>query len=1531
MRKPQHQADTLMIGSRYEIKDPPIGRGGMGIVYKAYDSVTRRYVALKTISGTTNSTALNLFEKEWSVLARLSHPNIVDILETGQFEDDGQRKPYFVMPLLPGVTLDHLIKSASPRLTVESTVEIISQTCRGLQAAHDQGLVHRDLKPSNIFVLDDDSVKIIDFGVVHLNDFATMTEMKGTLNYLAPELLERKQPSTLSDIFALGVVCYEALTGRKPFARSTDSETAEAIRNHIPPPISNVNTAANASMDRTVHKSIAKQPFHRFSSAREFSETLRKALRSEPIEYFDQAKIQPRIERVKKAQGEGDYQFAREILSELEAEGHIDVQISMLRIQLDQVIQQKTIKRLMESARTRIEEEEYPLAMQKIQEVLEIDPQHLDALHLRSEIEKQRSERQIDKWYQLVRQHIDNQLFTQARQGLEEILRIKPTEQKAQNLLAKVDREEKEAIRLREEKERLYQMALQCHQGGEISTALERLERLLALSRESPRTEHPEKEAQYQSLYNQIRSEREVLRSGYAEARRHLENKNYPRTLELCAEFLKKNAADPLFLALKLEAEERERHERSAAVIAVGVRLDAEADLERKINILKEAAERYPNEPFFRETLKLTRERRDLVHSILNRANQYEQRSQFNEALGQWDILRNIYPQYPGLDVEAKRLTVKRDELSREEAKARWVLKIDDHLQHAEYDGAQSILREALMEFPGDRELMSLDRQMAQGAEKEAEAKRYFEAGKALCAERAFDEGIPNLRKAVALNGRSRSMRAALLDALIDQGAALVNHDWRAAQPLIQEALQVESNNMVARSLLAQVQDRERQVFVEACVYETRELQAADDIPGALAKVRAGLAKYPNEVRLAQLQTTLLNSSSRSSAPPNAYPLMEGAPQRNQRLSPAADDAQLPPREADPAPAGNPAPPAKIDALPVAPEENRSQQARLPTAAAPVSGRRPNQSSKRPVRTLPPLLWAGIAAVLVLVVAVVVFWKSRPQPVRIEIRANVEGARLTVDGKPIDADYASLLPGKAYQVEASLEGYESVHQEFTPSATSPRSIDLVLKPLAPQLRLSSNLQTGTASLGDQPPVALQSGEFSVQNLTSGMTTVLRVRNGAQEYLDVPLRVESGQPITVAGPITVNESSAILVSMVGARATIFASPDIRGNSGNLPPQAIPAEGMQIDTATAGTEFTLSTGHVLTLQPANRPSIMISLFASGGDHGKPKESAGAKNQPKLKTPEAPTSAASIPTGSIIIEGGTPRAEVLVDNKDLVQLDAAGSAHLDNIPLGDHVLSLQREGYETRQISLTLPSAAAVSLRGSAIALKEFGKVQFRVTPDIAKVTYRADGDSAFRSANVTEMVRLREGHYEVSVEAPGYEKSHSEIVITSGQTTTEAISLQRATTVANIFAAPEQILTENGWFRSKTSGAAIFLRPEFMNVNLELQKPPKALFSHKKVGWMIASSDGKELITYELDGDKFTRKRTEDNKAADHRETRIAASGDGKAYSVHLLIAGSHIVITSDNKTVLDDYTVQGHDFAHGKVGLRTDYPFLIKME
>jgi eukaryotic-like serine/threonine-protein kinase len=280
------------LAGRYEVRQI-LGQGGMGLVYRAYDTVIRREVAVKTILDIPDPASLQLFYKECDVLASMSHPNIVEIFDIGEFEEDGKKKPYFVMPLLPGSTLDAFIRKASHRLTVERTVGIISQTCRGLQAAHDRGLVHRDLKPSNIFVMEDDSVKIIDFGVAHMTDTHSTRAQKGTLLYMSPEQIEMKPLSALSDMFSLSVVAYEALTGRHPFQRARADEIVEAIRRQIPPPASDINPAVSQSIGRVVHKGMAKQPWHRFSSAREFSDALNKALRNEPIEFFDSSRTRP--------------------------------------------------------------------------------------------------------------------------------------------------------------------------------------------------------------------------------------------------------------------------------------------------------------------------------------------------------------------------------------------------------------------------------------------------------------------------------------------------------------------------------------------------------------------------------------------------------------------------------------------------------------------------------------------------------------------------------------------------------------------------------------------------------------------------------------------------------------------------------------------------------------------------------------------------------------------------------------------------------------------------------------------------------------------------------------------------------------------------------------------------------------------------------------------------------------------------------------------------------------------------------------
>src|SRR5262249_39936733 len=162
-----------------------------------------------------------LFRKECAVLRKLSHPNIINLYAFGISEQNGQEKPFFIMPFLAGLTLDKLIHSHAARLTPDRVVDIITQTARGLQAAHDIGLVHRDIKPSNIFVLSDDSVKLIDFGIVHLTDQHSRTGFKGTLLYMSPEQLELNPPTVVSDVFSLAVVCYEALTHRRPFNGNT--------------------------------------------------------------------------------------------------------------------------------------------------------------------------------------------------------------------------------------------------------------------------------------------------------------------------------------------------------------------------------------------------------------------------------------------------------------------------------------------------------------------------------------------------------------------------------------------------------------------------------------------------------------------------------------------------------------------------------------------------------------------------------------------------------------------------------------------------------------------------------------------------------------------------------------------------------------------------------------------------------------------------------------------------------------------------------------------------------------------------------------------------------------------------------------------------------------------------------------------------------------------------------------------------------------------------------------------------------------
>lgn len=842
---------------RYDIKEV-LGQGGMGLVYRAHDTAVKRDVALKTLRDAPNRAALQLFYKECEVLAALSHPNIIEIFDIGEYsEGEGAARPFFVMPLLPGATLDKLISSSSHRLTVERVTEMMCQACRGLHAAHERGLIHRDIKPSNLFVMDDDSVKIIDFGVAHMVEAGLSVGAKGTLLYMAPEQLQMKPATPASDVYSLGVVCYEALTRRRPFDAPTQNEIVDAVLHRIPPPACDLNPAISQTISRVIHKAMAKQPWHRYSSAREFSETLQKGLRNEPIEFFSPARIQPRIDRATKAFEQGDHQFASEILGELEAEGHIDAAIGTLRRQVEHSVRQKTIGQLLESARTRFEHEEFPLSLQKIQEILQLDAGNAQALGLKASIENKLVNQKVEDWFKLARQHIENQAYGHAREALRNLLDLKPTETRAAQLLSEVDRLEQDYLRARTAKEELYHSALECWNAGEVTSALTKLERVLTIDQESPDKSSPDRGASYQTFYNKVRSEHETLKNSYSEARKLLADRNYAQALSIANDVLGKYPGHALFQALKFDIEEQQRQLLSSRIAEIDRELDAEPDLDRRVHILEQAVSAHPGEPHFERQLKPMRDKRDLVNSIAAKARYHEERGQFADALAQWEILGTIYGQYPGLAFEIERVVKRREQQSRSEAKTRWLEQIDRALQTGDHTRAASLIASAEAEFPNDAEIAQLKQSSNQAAENSVEAKKLLAQGQSLCAQQLYDEGMAAVRRALELDPRNPAIRVALLDLLVERARGLIDTDLPAAEPLIQQALEIDPTHAPARSLRTRLLDHKRDQAVIRCFMQARQYRASGELDKALAEAEQCLAAYPLDPRLAQLRDIL--------------------------------------------------------------------------------------------------------------------------------------------------------------------------------------------------------------------------------------------------------------------------------------------------------------------------------------------------------------------------------------------------------------------------------------------------------------------------------------------------------------------------------------------------------------------------------------------------------------------------------------------------------------------------------------------------
>jgi serine/threonine-protein kinase len=1570
------------IKGRYQIKEV-LGKGGMGVVYKAYDTVVKREIALKTLLDIPDRAALDLFYKECDVLASMSHPNIVEIFDIGEFEEDDAQKPYFVMPLLPGVTLDQLIRTSSHRLTVERSVDIMAQTCRGLQAAHERGLVHRDLKPSNIFVMEDDSVKIIDFGVAHMVDARSTMGHKGTLLYMAPEQIEMKPPSPLSDLFSLGVVCYETFTRRRPFERPTTGEIAQAILHQVPPPASDLNPAVSQSISRVIHKAIAKQPWHRFSSAREFAETLQKAHHNEPIEFFDPVRIQPRIQRATRAYEAGDYQFAGEILSELEAEGHMDPAIGLLRRQIDQSIRQKTILQLLESARTRFEQEEYPLALQKVQEILQLDPNNSAALALKSNIENKRSESKIDDWFRLARQHIENAAFGHARQALQNVLQLKPKEARALQLLSEVDRREQEYVRARQEKESLYNSSLEAWQNGEVSAALSKLERLIDLDRKVPDTAAPERSAAYHSFFNQVRSEHDQMKNAYDEARKHLHDGNFVRALLLCNEWLAKHPTNALFQALKFDVEERQRQEVSARIAEIDRKVEAEPDLDRKVAILKEELERYPGESHFERPLRVLREKRDLVNSIVAKARNHEERGQFSEALGQWEVLKTIYPQYPGLSFEVERVMKRRDQQSRAEAKVRWVEQIDRQLDGHDHPKALDLVRDALAEFPEDAELTALQQLAQKGLERSAEAQQFLAQGQDLCNQGRAPEGLELLRKAFALDDRNPIIRAVYVETLVEQARAALEADWRAAEALVEQVLQIEPAHAGAKSLRTLASDKKREELVEQTVTQARQLQTAGDVAGALTHVEKALSHYPRDTRLSQLFNTLNRSLPETARRPATRTLTGfERPATPVPKAPAyADDL---PTIAD-LPAAKPAPPtadpfAETLAVPAAPQPVPEPVVEPPAPAPPPQAEAPQPQPCPQPPARPKWVWPAAAAALVLVAAGAVFLvrskkAAAPPPgaLAFEVRSNPPGAAIRVNGEVQGAANLSLsLPPGTYQLEAQLEGYQPAVTSLTISAgPPPPPLDLALTPLPQTVRLFTDLESGTVTLDDQAAGELQEGQIVLDNVAPG-THLLKVHSRAGEAA-IQFEARPGAAPVLSGPVQAKELIAVLVTNLGGKARVHASAASKVAVDGQPAGDAGPEGLELHNLTPGDhELALGGGagqRKMVVSVGPNPALTAflksdrnvgTLVVNTGEDGvkvflNDKEQRRQTRRGILRIPNLPVRDYKVrvekdgfqrepeqlaviqkgdetrvafqlkpaPTvASAQIRGAPAGAEVLLDRKPIGTVQPDGAFALSNLTPGEHTIELRKEQYRPKQIRRTFTAGETVVFGGTEVALERAGgTLRLNLSPADARVTIARTGEPPRPVSDA--VVSVPEGSYTLVARAPNHGEKSVSVQVAAGETKVVDLQLTPQKPAPAVVRGMSDFDNPAGWVKDGNW----FLR---RGGNFVAFRPAPvqgsfvftaSLRRGGRLQWFLARADDRNYVLFQMDRRNYYRHEVVNGRRKELQ--KIPHKQDDQDYwTLQIDVTPTsvvHKIHDGERWAVLDAWSDPARNFSSGQFG------------
>src|SRR5215469_3537201 len=957
---------------KYEILDV-IGRGGMGVVYKAVDPAIGRRVAIKMITGgfSDDPNLLKRFYREAQSTGTLQHPNIVTVYDLG----DDAGTPYLVMEYLEGETLEAVIRSCRELLLAEK-LSVIVMACDGLDYAHRRNVVHRDIKPANIILPKDGGLKIVDFGIARFGNerFTRTGQVMGSIYYMSPEQINGEESDAGTDIYSTGVVLFEFLTGELPFrGKDTASALMKILRDPVPPLSTHLRDYP-AELDQIIARAMAKSRHDRYPTIEEFAfdlQRLQEDLRRELIGgYLRSAELC--IEQ-------SEWGKAKDNLRQILKLDRQNTRANELVRLVQSRIQKQQTKDQVRQFRARAEEalglRQWDDAIACLEQALELEP-NPEIAQLRDSVRQRRSDLS-NAIARAENAHRAGELEV-AQRAIADALAVDPGDTQAKALKAIIGKELSDRAR-RKQIEDLLGEAHREISAQKFTAALELLKKAEAID---PAAADVQQLAAFAGTAQQQQKRKQALEKITADIEESLNHDEFGAAVSKADQALAQFPDDPGLLRLRSFAEKQRdiwsRRIHIESQVALAREMLEAGNALSAADVLKAALVRYPgdtnlisllnivNGALSREEARTQAERKkeeedQQVDGILARARELEA----NDVQKALDILEEALRQHPSnaqIDVYAAVLRERdaRDKLQRDRAEAE---------ARRRRDGIETEIKAArqLMDAKHPEDALQLVTQAL---------RRYPDSQDLTFYRGTIEKAIAEQRQQYEL--QREAQKRSEIQAAVTHGRSLLTSGMaHEAKAVAQEALQKQGE---VPALLALLSDATVALRIAE---ETSKIQDPEP-PGSTLPPASATILFGQAGRASDLSQTL------------AYNRTHTAP-------------------SDLAPAPSTAVPSRSTAA--TPGLSRETQPQYVQQEVPIRARRAN-------RTALTIIAVGAAVLLV----GAVWFLYQPGPMLVHFDVSPSGTIISVAGKQCASPCDLQLKPGDYQVLATHDGYASLNQ-----------------------------------------------------------------------------------------------------------------------------------------------------------------------------------------------------------------------------------------------------------------------------------------------------------------------------------------------------------------------------------------------------------------------------------------------------------------------------------------------------------------------